>query len=358
MNLTLYRLITCITLALSVKQIYAELIDLDTLQQDFVLETKQIHIPEYPHAFNPSIIRFQGRLLLSFRYISDTKFKFVSSIGLIWLNEEFEPVGEPYVLSFRDENSTVPARVDDVRLIEMAGRLYIIYADNPHPVITRGGFRVNVAEIISKEDQFFVNDVDPLLEFPGEDPARREKNWVPFDYQGDLLLAYSLEPHLIFKPFLGKSCCEAIALTNSSMNWPWGELRGGTTGLLVDGEYLSFFHSSIDMPSVHSDGEVMAHYFMGAYTFSAQLPFEITKISPEPIFAEGFYNGARYKPYWKPVRVVFPCGYVHDDQFIWISYGREDHECWVVKLSKKGLLKSLVPVEAVCRDQDQEERDY
>jgi len=88
----------------------------------------------------------------------------------------------------------------------------------------------------------------------------------------------------------------------------------------------------------------MPHYFMGAYTFSNSPPFNITQISPEPIWAKNFYSGLNYERYWGSVRVVFPCGFFTDEKFIWITYGRQDHELWIVKLDKQGLLKSLIPI--------------
>ncbi len=84
---------------------------------------------------------------------------------------------------------------------------------------------------------------------------------------------------------------------------------------------------------------------MGAYTFSASPPFEITKISQEPIVGQNFYDGEYYKPYWVPVRCIFPCGFIIEDLYIYISYGRQDHEIWIAKLDKKALLMSLVPVD-------------
>ena len=98
------------------------------------------------------------------------------------------------------------------------------------------------------------------------------------------------------------------------------------------------------MSTVHSEELDMPHYFMGAYTFSQHPPFEITKISPEPIVCHGFYDGLKYKPYWKPVRVVFPCGYIMNEHYIYVSYGRQDHEIWVIKLDKHKLKNSLIPV--------------
>ena len=68
-------------------------INLENRAQDFVLDVKQIVLPDYPHAFNPSIVEWRGALLMSFRVIPDPKHSFNSWLGLTWLNEDFEPVG-------------------------------------------------------------------------------------------------------------------------------------------------------------------------------------------------------------------------------------------------------------------------
>lgn len=320
-------------------------INLEQRQQDFVLETKRIEIPGYPYAFNPSIIRWQGRLLMSFRVIPDRSQSFNAEIGLVWLNEDFSVASEPQLLNLRDEFSSVPCRAEDARLIAIGQKLYMIYDDNCEPKISKGGFRVYVAQLHYDGEHFIPDPIECLSHFEGQSPQRREKAWVPFEYQGNLLLAYSLFPHTIFYPRLdGTGTCETTCSTKSSISWDWGELRGGTPGLIVDNQYLSFFHSSIPMATVHSEGKQIAHYFMGAYTFSLDPPFAITAISPEPIFGGNFYNGVQYKPYWKPIRCVFPCGYVFNESYIWIVYGRDDHETWVVKLDKKKLLQSLISI--------------
>ena len=82
---------------------------------------------------------------------------------------------------------------------------------------------------------------------------------------------------------------------------------------------------------------------MGAYTFEAKPPFALIAVSPEPIVFKGFYEPPYYKT-WKPLRCVFPAGIIVDKDFVWIAYGRQDHETWVAKIDKKQLLKSLVPV--------------
>lgn len=82
---------------------------------------------------------------------------------------------------------------------------------------------------------------------------------------------------------------------------------------------------------------------MGAYTFDSKPPFSLLAVSPEPIVAKDFYQPPYYKN-WKPLRCVFPAGIVLDEDYIWLSYGRQDHEVWIAKIDKKRLLNSLVPV--------------
>lgn len=321
-------------------------VDLEENVQPFVLEIKRIKVPGYPHAFNPSVIRWNGSLWMTFREIPDPKQPFISRIGIVALDESFQPVSEPCLLELQPPGADpdVPSRAEDARLIQSNGKLLMVYSDNRNAVLTGGGFRVHIAELVFEDGQFAAKNIEVLTSFEGENPRLREKNWVPFIYRDELLLAYSLTPHLIFRPLFNGGICETFAQSHSNIDWEWGILRGGTPGTQIDADhYLSFFHSSKKMSSVHASKE-MPHYFMGAYTFSVEPPFEIDRISPEPIIAKGFYSGEEYPRYWGSVKAIFPAGFVFDDKYIWVFYGRQDHEIWAVKLDKKALLDSLVPV--------------
>lgn len=320
-------------------------LDLEAMAQDFVLETKQIYIPGYPEAFNPSIIRWKDSLIMTFRIIPNAKDSFTCYLGIVFLDEEFNVVSTPQILDFRGPHLKTPSRAEDARLVTFDDRLYIVYDDNVDIAISKAGFRVYVAELVLEGSVFQLNNIDCLKKFEGESSERREKAWVPFDYNGNLLLSYMIDPHIIFYPILGTGECQTIARTSPKVPWSWGELRGGTPAIQIDeSHYLSIFHSSTFLETIHSGGKKMTHYFMGAYLFNAQPPFELTHISPEPIFGKFFYNGPVYKHYWKPIRAVFPCGIIADGPYLWVSYGRDDHEIWVVKIDKNGLLKSLINV--------------
>lgn len=344
MNITSFLYVMTMALLAITDGLFAQVHDLQKMKQNFVLETKQIVIPGYPDAFNPSIIRWHGRLLMSFRYRDPTRLEtsLTDSIALVWLNDDFNPISNPYTLThYKLPNQGTCAQ--DPRLIVVKNKIYMVYSDDFDHTNGNRVHRMIIAEVMVHIDGFSVLNSEPIFAFEGEHPEKREKNWVPFIYQNHLFLAYSLQPHLILGASEQAGVYDTYAKTHANIKWDWGVLRGGTTGQMVDGKYLAFFHSVKALTTVQSNSELMTHYLMGAYTFEPDPPFAINGFSPKPIVGDGFYEGPMYKT-WKPLRVVFPCGFIFDEEFIWVTYGRQDHEMWVVKMNKAGLLKSLKPV--------------
>jgi predicted GH43/DUF377 family glycosyl hydrolase len=320
-------------------------INLEEMAQDFVLETRKIEIKCCPGAFNPTITRWKGSLLLGFR-IRNLATGSTNQIGLSWMDEKFNLIGPPKLLHLPIKHPLGLSKLQDPRLITISDRLYITYTDMIADALSRDIRRMYIAEIYYDGEYFYTGDPECLTAFEGEQPQRWEKNWTPFDYNNNLMLIYTPIPHRILRPISGTGTCETIASSWASVQWAWGQLRGGTPALKVGDEYLSFFHSSKNMRTTHSAGKNITHYFMGAYTFSSEPPFKITRISSNPIVGKKFYNGPTYKT-WKPLRVVFPCGFIPDDKYLWVTYGRQDHEMWIAKLDKKGLFESLLPVTSI-----------
>jgi len=321
-------------------------VNLETFCQDFVLETKRINIPFCPHAFNPSIVRWKDHYIMVFREIicasENQSLASNSRLSIVRMDNNFNIISAPQIIKGECQ---FPSRADDARLIAINDTLYMIYSDNLQPICD-SAFRMQIVELFDDGETFFIIRQEELTTFDDEKPWKREKNWVPFIYNHELLLAYSLFPHKILYPLCDNSGrCRTYVTTYPSIVWEWGDLRGGTPAVLIDDNYyLGFFHSSKNMKSLHSNCLETLHYFMGAYLFESQPPFTIKKISPEPIVAENFYFGENYAPYWKPINAVFPCGIFCEDEYIWVSYGRQDHEMWLAKIDKRKLLDSLINV--------------
>ncbi len=317
--------------------LFSTVIDLEENPDPFILDTKQIHIPKYPDAFNPSIVRYQDSILLVFR-IRDPLSKTTNQIGLIELDNKFKPISKPYVVEIRNQISG-QSMAQDPRIITIGDELFMVYNDMLGSA--RKGFRrMLIGKMEFDGKRFYIENPEVLNNFDQENKSRHEKNWTPFVYEDQLMLIYSLQPHTILKPIAFENRCETQGSTVNKAPWKYGELRGGSQAFLVGDEYLSFFHSAKEMKTVQSDGKRIPHYFMGAYTFEKDAPHAIKSISKKPIIGKNFYNGPSHKT-WKPLRVVFPGGFIFDDQHIFVAYGRQDHEIWIVTMDRAALLKSL-----------------
>jgi len=295
------------------------------LAREYVLEDKKIIIPEYPNAFNPSIVRWNDELLLSFR-ISNPANDMETFIGLCWLDENFKLNKEKKIQFLKTELFTraVLTSAQDARLLTVDDKLYIVYNDASitGALLPR---RMYVAELNYVDDTFEIVHAEIMQSYEGASLQRWEKNWVPFDYEGNLLLAYSIAPHKVLYPILGTSVCETFAFSVSTKPWKFGELRGGTPALICDDEYLSFFHSYDALGS--------RRYLMGAYTFSLDPPFELTAMSDIAIPTEG--------------RIAFPGGFLVSKKYIWLVYGMNDERMRVMKIDRHAFMDTLKPVSAI-----------
>lgn len=197
-----------------------------------------------------------------------------------------------------------------------------------------------LAQVQYKKKSFVLSQPIKLYHYDQYNHQKWQKNWVPFEWNGVLLLSYSLNPHDILYPNFDTGKCLSIYKTQSFINWHFGGLRGGTPAILVNGEYLAFFHSSIYMSSPVSEDMPRFHYFMGAYTFSSEPPFNITKMTALPIVGNGFYTYSGSEK-----RVIFPGGYAVAEPYLHVAYGKDDCEIWIATIDKKLLQQILEPVQ-------------
>jgi predicted GH43/DUF377 family glycosyl hydrolase len=310
-----------------------------------VLSTKRIVFEEFPDAFNPSIIKTEGSYLMAFRYTPNRWIHpCLSYIGIVPLDASLTPTAKPQLLKVRPKYSKVLSQAEDPRLFTYKGRIFVIYNDNvekrdPSPGDRRDMF---IAELFYDKDQqsYSLSAPRKLIYEEKYKKALWQKNWLPFEYNGMMLFIYSITPHeILYFNFVNGSCYKHD-LTDIQCSWSFGNLRGSTPPLLDEEEYFSFFHSSIVTSSPASFGCEMYFYFMGAYTFSATPPFQITKISAAPIIHDTFYTPSSFYK-----RVVFPGGCVISGDLMYVAYGKDDCEIWIATMDKAALKRSLIPVD-------------
>lgn len=309
----------------------------------------KIELKEYPDAWNPSIIEVPEGYLMTFRYLPDlAKRPYISYVGAVLLDHSFQQISPAELLDVRHGNYFIPSQAEDARIFSFNGELYLIYNDNPLVMNTRSCDRrdLYLAKLTysipeNSSSPYFSTSKSLKLVHPDMYALRTwEKNWVPFVWNDTLFLAYSINPHEIIQPNLETGICERFHMISYTKPWKWGTLRGGTPAMLNDGEYLAFFHSGKTYTSGASNNdEVLWHYVMGAYTFSAEPPFNVTKMSPIPINEKSFYIKSD-----NPKRVIYPGGYVIVNDNIYIAYGKDDCEIWMAVINKQKLLDSLHPI--------------
>ena len=98
--------------------------------QEIVVANKKIYFEDFPEAFNPSMIEYGDGYLLIFRYTPFQRNLFLSYIGIVLLDAQFEPISSPELLLTRHRSSTTQSQSEDARLFRHRDRLFVIYNDN------------------------------------------------------------------------------------------------------------------------------------------------------------------------------------------------------------------------------------
>jgi predicted GH43/DUF377 family glycosyl hydrolase len=305
-------------------------------QQGIVMKYKRLNISKVDQPYNPSMIKIKGGYLVAFRNDTGLKGQRKCSLAIARLDTEFKQVGKTVI--FRSKRNIS----EDPRCVVVDGKLYLLYSH----VHTWGHYETYMA----------MASLDlPTLRLSGRHdlqyhPQRIEKNWVPFVAGSDIYFLYSLNPYKILKASGDSGAIEELDIQAQSkaLAWEskWGKISGGTPALLVNDEYLSFFHSSFWSHGIR-------WYVMGAYTFSKSYPFQLKRISQYPILFQKMYSTPMHPNVWfrprKEFRVVFPGGFViaeeHQKEVIHLAFGENDSGLCVLTLDKNQLWQSLQNIE-------------
>lgn len=311
-----------------------------------IVDIKQIKIDGYPNAFNPSIIKTEKGILLIFRNQPFSKEPFISETGYVWLNDALEPMTSPKLISTRKPGDPTPQQSEDFRIFSLSNELYLIYNDNVETTNPPDRRDMFIAKLTDSNGTLVAETPKKIIHREKHESVKMQKNWQPFDWEGILLVAYSIDPHEILLPDLDSGICTPAFETTGETEWHWGKLRGGAPAHRFDDHYLAFFHSPIPIVSETTGGRQLMHYFMGAYTFSAEPPFNLTSISPYPIFTDNFFSASPLG-----IRCIYPGGFFVQGDYVYLACGKDDHEVWIVVIDKNKLYQTLRPIKQTYPDE-------
>ncbi len=290
--------------------------------QGIVLGTKTILIRNVEAPYNAALTKDEkGNTLLFFRYDMKTKGFKGNYIACVALDEKLDQKSDVIKIDTRSDYS------NDPRVFKAGPQFYLVFNDtvskDPKERIMK------IAELDMSNYQLKkITVLDPKLK-------KTEKNWVPFSDGKGLFFIYKIDPFVVWT--LESSELQTLS-ENPGTPWEWGSPRGGTPAELIDGEYLTFFHSSF------RDRHGGRWYTMGALTFQAHPPFKMTAISPCPILFQGIYSSKHLNGASRRLRCIFPSGFIlsEDKSKILLSCGENDSSIKIITFDKEALLKSLV----------------
>lgn len=271
----------------------------------------QISTMDYAqHAYNPSVIEFNGRQLVAFRHHRDR----MSSELSMGEGDAVKPILPP--------PGTESLSIEDPRLFIFKGKLHISYVvakivpGNASCICAYGELEEGVPSWTIK------NHTVPQT---GKNSfGHMEKNFVFFESEGKLHMIYTAEPHTVME-LNGEKIVKAY--TSSPVRWPYGQIRGGAILPYFKGQLLRFFHSH--------DGKRPDRYYIGAMIMEAAPPFKVLQVSKEPIL----YGSPWEKEnvfHWKS-NVVYPGGAIKNGDGYLVSIGVNDSRCCLVKVSEQDL---------------------
>jgi predicted GH43/DUF377 family glycosyl hydrolase len=158
---------------------------------------------------------------------------------------------------------------------------------------------------------------------------KRQKNWTPFVYDGNVLYVYSVHPHVIVRVVEGdkhKLDASVEKLYSTTSDTESGDrLRGGTNVVQFGDQYLVCAHLSV--------GGVYRSVF---YTFSAVPPFQMLALGNAVVFGAPGSNP----------NIQYPAGLAYDKEKgrLLVAYGENDCHMVIAEVPAQETLNSLHPV--------------
>ncbi len=307
-----------------------------------VKNVRTIHFDSEFPKYNPSIIeREEGGYHLFFRHDEPKNVyqsvPFHSYIGCADLDKDFT------LRKVVEKLNTGSRFSEDPRVVRVGKDLFVSWNDQlDSDVYCR---TIHSAKWDPKTYTFeYITNLDQHIQWV-------EKNWVPFERWEKnvphLGFIYAVQPHKILDvPHPEKN--EVVHLISqgdaalSKLKWGhrWGRIGGGSTARLIEGEYISFFHSSFREP----DGLIW--YVMGAYTFEAAPPHRITSISRCPILFPGIYESEFLNTADPSKKIIYPAGIAvekkGEDILLHVSCGENDSAVKIVTIDYHTLKKHMV----------------
>lgn len=295
-------------------------------EERVIATTQKIEIDQFPDAFNPSLLPFKEGFLLTFHTIPDKHNPRIAHLGIVQLDHQFIPINQPQLLTLRLIGGKVPHQVENAHLFSYQERIFISCLDNHEDFSEKKLFYL--AELFEGREGRFTLSIPLKLHYtPTSFAPTSIKSWVPFEWEEELFFSHTTSPHEILYVNRITGVCYHSHDTWPCFKWQWGIPQGATPALKINSEkYLSFFYST-PFTSCEAKREKIGEWeeCVGAYTFAAHPPFQITEITSTPL----------------PEMMSFLGSFVIEEEVLYLPYSRHGSEIWIATVNKQALLQGL-----------------
>ncbi len=289
--------------------------------------------PEFTNWFvyNPSVCRlpdlsllytyrvcnwsYRNPLKVKWNEIESHTFLYSPSLDRTW-PILFRPFLEQKLFQYNFPNG-----IEDIRIVCHQSTLFLLgnrRLSNPTLARSMCLIQYPVESLFRNQSMY----VDTLVDLKSPKPLLIEKNWMPFFFDNQLHLIYSICPHVILKCDTSSGVCTEVANTPSFAVLK--EWRGGAQPLFIPQRncYLVLSHHR----------RLEQDYRHRFYTFLPVAPFSILSYS---------------KPFRFPTQrrtplVQYAAGIVLDGDNILITYGEEDIESLQVRINLTNVFTMLM----------------
>ena len=276
-----------------------------------------------PHGYNPSIIRWNGRILMAYRF--HPGYEWATRLAVAELDQSFKVIGHKE-LGLGDK-----ASFEDPRLFIHQDALWMSWTESAGP--TGNWHCVVKYGKLKEEEKLWTVPGQFQPKFGFNDGAALEKGWVFHPHGKALFFVYESSPSYVLCEVEGDVASEASR--EKSEHWPWGAKKGGCIVECADGKYLRFFHSTLD--NENNPGAVNNHkrrYYIGCTKDGRQCRRPILAGS-ELCDLTGIEMTSinHYKS-----NVVFGSGAIAmDDGSFVLSVGINDAQCALIRVKESDL---------------------
>ena len=299
-----------------------------------ILEPKEENPFESKAVFNPAVIDLDGKIYIVYRALSDQN---ISSFGLAVSNDGLlidERLNYPIYTPRMDFEKTSAhgstSGCEDPRITKIEDNLYMLYTAYDGELARLAMTSISVDNFLKRRWDLW--EMPKIISPPGV--MDKDGALFPEKINGKYVLFHRIEPNICIDyvddlKFNNSYLISKNIITPHHKTWDAKKIGINTPPLKTDKGWIVFYHGI---------SEIDGHYRVGALLLDLQ---DVTKVigwtfypilEPETIFErEGVVPN-----------VVFPCGYVLKEKFIYLYYGGADKVVCGATIALDRLLEYLV----------------